>query len=151
MTHQIVGLILSSLLLAQTSTCRPTFERATLVKLEGGNPPTFSLSGSGKLGDLVIYGPKQRDVGSDRNYALWEIKPINGFMEGEWVERLAAITYGIVPKAYEQVYPENGAQPLQLVPGERYEYWFVTVGSPAARKYFEIVDGKARELSDTHR
>ena len=121
-------------------------ERGTTVKLKDGNPPTFVLSGSGELGDLVIYGPKQRDVSSDRSFALWEIKPLNGFLNGRAVEDIRSIKYGVVPRDYKQVYPENGASPPHLVAGEKYEYWFQTINAPHARAYFAIRDNKAVEL-----
>ena len=35
----------AALMLAQFVACGLTFEQATRVKLEGGNPPTFVLSG----------------------------------------------------------------------------------------------------------
>ena len=117
-------------------------ERPTKVRLAGANPPVFLLSGSGKLGTLRIYGPKQRDVGSDKNFAIWEIKPIEGYINGEPVESLREITYGIVPKGYKQIYPEGGLPAPGLVAGERYQYWFQTINAPHARGYFEIVDGK---------
>jgi hypothetical protein len=123
-----------------------TCERPTVVKLGGGNPPTFTLSGSGELGDLRIYGPKQRDVGSDLSFAMWEIMPVNGYLEGEPIERLGKITYGVVPKGYKQIYPENDAPAPALVPGQKYEYWFQTINAPHARGYFEIKDGKAVEI-----
>jgi hypothetical protein len=125
-----------------------TFERPTKVKLEGGIPPTFVLSGSGTLGDLVIYGPKQRDVGSDRNHAIWEIQPIRGFMNGEQVETIGTIKYGEVPQGYKQIYPANNAAPRSLVSGIKYGYWFQTVDAPHARASFEIRDGKAVEITE---
>jgi hypothetical protein len=123
-------------------------ENATKVTLEGNDPLTFILSGSGELDDLIIYGSRQRDVGSDRNYAIWEIQPINGYMKGDQIARIGKIKYGIVPEGYKQIYPENNEVPPALVPGERYEYWFITSNAPHARKYFEIRDGKAREISN---
>ena len=121
-------------------------ERGTKVKLKDGNPPTFVLSGSGELGDLVVYGPKQRDISSDRSFALWEIEPINGFMNERAVEDIGSIKYGVVPKGYKQVYPENGGLPPPLVAGEKYEYWFQTINAPHARAYFVIRKNKAVAL-----
>ena len=113
------------LLLAQCLTCTLP-ERGTKVKLENENPPIFVLSGSGKLSDLVIHGPKQRDIPGDRAFALWEITAIGGHNRAESVESIGSIKYGVVPKNYLQVYPENGSPPPSLVEGERYGYWFQT-------------------------
>ena len=135
-------LLLSTLLLTFLTAC----ERRTVVKLEGGNPPAFVLSGSGELGDLRIYGPKQREVRSDLDYAIWEIQPINGYLEGERLERLSRIIYGVIPKGYKQIYPEPDAAVPQLVDGQKYEYWLQSINAPHARAYFEIRDGKAVEI-----
>jgi hypothetical protein len=121
-------------------------ERRTAVKLEGENPPVFVVSGGGELGCLRIYGPKQREVGSDLNYAIWEIEPTNGYMEGERLERLGRITYGVIPKGYKQIYPENDAAAPPLVDGQKYEYWLQTINAPHARASFEMRDGKAVEI-----
>ena len=123
-------------------------ERATKVKLKDGNPPTFVLSGSGELAVLVIYGPKQRDFSvGDRAFAVWEIQSAGGYSNARLVEDLGSIKYGVVPKGYEQVYPEKGMSPPGLVVGEKYEYWFQTSNAPHARAYFEIRDNKAVELA----
>ena len=139
---------LVTLVLALIVSCAPTFERRTHVKLEGGERPVFVLSGSGTLGNLVVYGPKQRDIVGDRSNAMWEILPRKGYLEGRSVEELERITYGIVPQGYKQKYPERSAPPPSLVPGVKYAYWFNTVNAPHARKHFEIRDGKAVEIPD---
>jgi hypothetical protein len=123
-------------------------ERPTRVKIEASNPPVFVLSGSGKLSVFVMHGPKrQRNIVGDRAYAVWEIKSSRGDENAEDVEFLGAVKYGVVPKNYVQVYPENSAPPPPLVEGERYGYWFQTLNAPHARGYFEIRDGKAVELA----
>ena len=118
-------------------------ERQTMVRLEGGSQPTFVLSGSGDLGELRIYGPRQRSVGSDLDYVVWEIEAMGGQNEGRPVERLRRIQYGLVPEAYKQKFPEYATTAPPLEPGERYEYWFITTDAPHARGYFEVRDGKA--------
>ena len=47
-------LVLPLFLLCLMSGC----ERRTEVKVEGGNPPKFVLSGSGRL-QVIFYGPEQ--------------------------------------------------------------------------------------------
>ncbi len=119
-----------------------TCERATKVRLVGGNPPIFILSGSGSLSTLVIHGPKQRDIVGDRAYAVWEIVPTNGDANAKSIESLGQITYGVAPEGYKQEYPEQGTPPA-LVENQRYGYWFQTINAPHARGYFEIRNGKA--------
>ena len=138
MRRLVFGLVL---LTAMTS-C----ERRTVITLEGGNPPTFTLKGSGRLGEVVICAPEQeRIAGSDPfdyTYALWQIKPErDGEQAAARLEDLHSITYGVVPKGYKQIKPDGGP-PSSLSPGKRYRYWFVTVNAPHAGGYFEIRDGK---------
>lgn len=115
----------------------------TSVTISGGTKPVFIVSGTGTLGALIIYGPKQRDVNSDRSYALWEIQPVKGFMNGERLSKIEKVEYGVVPDGYSQIYPEDAKPAPQLKAGERYEYWFRTVSAKEARAYFEIRDGLA--------
>lgn len=119
-------------------------ERRTEVRLEGGNPPNFVLSGSGRLGTVLIFGPDQERIAesnpSDDTFALWEIEPERKGGGGA-IEDVAVVTYGVVPPGYKQVKPKDGSAPA-LVPGKRYRYWFVTVNAPHAAGYFEIRNGK---------
>lgn len=123
-------------------------ERPTKVRLEGGRQTLFVLSGSGALSFLRVYGPQQRSLGSDLNYVIWEIEPIEGPLEGKPVEQLRRIQYGVVPNGYKQKYPEQGAPPPDLEPGQTYEYWLETTDAPRAHGYFEIRDGRAVELAE---
>lgn len=141
-THLLIG----TLLVSQFLSCGSS-ERNTQVRFEGGNPPIFVISGSGKLSDLIVYGPRQRETGGDRAFAVWEIKPKGGRNESLPLDDLRKIQYGVVPKNYVQVYPEDNASPPSLVEGQRYEYWFQTLNAPHARAYFEIQGGKPVELS----
>ena len=121
-------------------------ERPTEARLEGGDRPTFYLSGSGRLGTTIVYGPEEEKIAdrdpSDTTYAIWEIEP-EKMSEGAGlqVEGLS-VTYGVVLPGYKQLKPSSGPPP-PLVPGKRYRYWFVTVNAPSASGYFEIRDGKA--------
>jgi hypothetical protein len=123
-------------------------ERATIVRLEGGNPPSFALSGSGRLEQLIIFGPKQRDADSPLNNALWLLKPEHPASGARFLEDMHVIEYGVVPKGYMQEYPVNNAPPPSLVPGVKYRYLFITSGAPIAQHYFEIIEGKPVELPD---
>lgn len=117
------------------------------MRLEGENPPRFVLSGSGRLGTVIVFGPEQEPIAEsdpgDDTFALWEIEPDKKGEGGAMpVEELAVVTYGVVPAGYKQIKPKNGPPP-DLLPGKRYRYWFVTVNAPHAAGYFEIRDGKA--------
>ena len=121
---------------------------AIRITLGGGNPPVFVLSGGGALAHLLVYGSKQREVASDRSFALWEIEPINGYQKGREIKDIGSIKYGVVPEGYRQIYPEDGAPPRDLLPGNKYEYWFDTTNAPHARSYFVIRGGKAVEVQN---
>ena len=135
---QIENRAVLMLLLFSISAC----ERRTEVRLQGGNPPTFILSGSGVLGGLRIYGPEPERFRSPRakDNVVWEINAAD--LRGEFVEKLHEITYGVVPKGYKQLAPEQGNAP-PLIPGKHYRYDFVTGEAPGAIGYFEIRDGVA--------
>ena len=123
--------------------CSLLDRRPTRVVLEGDSTPTFVVSGTGLLQDLIVYGSRQRNLPGDRAFAIWEIQPLKGSLDGESLDSIGSIKYGVVPEGYKQVYPENKQAPPPLTPGTRYEYWFVMVNAPEARSYFEIRDNKA--------
>lgn len=135
-----VGLLLTLAILF--SAC----ERRTIAKLEGDTVPRFVLSGSGRLGTVLIFAPEQEHLAesdpANDTYAIWEIQPEK---EGEAgaapVEAIKVITYGVVPPGYRQIKPRTGMPP-PLEAGKRYRYWFVTVNAPHAAGYFEIRNGK---------
>lgn len=121
-------------------------ERPTRVNLEGGNPPTFSLSGSGELDRLYIAEADAEEQPDPSPGFVWELVPVNrgrSGLEGVAVEQLGKITYGVIPKGYQQKTPASG-QPLPLVPGRYYYFHFSTVNAPHAWGYFVIRDGKAQ-------
>lgn len=113
--------------------------------IKGNNPPTFILSGSGRLAMLRIHGPKVRDVPGEAGFAVWEIIAKSGRFNGTLVGSLGSITYGKVPDGYVQVYPERGEAP-PLLEGEQYRAFFDTVNANGARKSFTIRDGKVVDL-----
>ena len=122
--------------------------RATKVRLEGGNPPVFDLSGSGTLCHFVIYGTNLLANGNDENYFLWEFEACDGYDSGRPIEEVGSVQYGIVPKGYKQIFPRNNAPPAALLKGNKYEYWCDTADAPHARKYFIIRGSRAVEVAD---
>ena len=116
-------------------------ERRTEVNLEGGNPPAFVLSGSGNLVELSV-GQDLQDktqTPSKRSPVVWKIRPTS--RDGEKLEAIGRIVYGVVPKGYKQVIPAEGAPP-ELIAGNYYYYYLETINAPHADGDFEIKDGK---------
>lgn len=128
----------------------PSCEQRTEVRLEGGNPPIFVLKGSGRLGEVLIFGPEQaRTVQTDpfdETHAIWKIEPEQpGEANAPRLRDIRAITYGIVPNGYKQSKPVDTPPPV-LVTGKRYGYRFITVNAPWGTGYFEIRDGKPLQV-----
>jgi hypothetical protein len=121
-------------------------ERDTRVKMLYEVPPSFELSGSGRLAMVRVHGQKVREVFGEMAFVIWEIAPDSGRMNGDFVEDLSKITYGKVPKGYHQVFPREGETLPPLIEGQRYHIFFDTVGANGASKYFEIQNGKIIEI-----
>src|SRR6185312_5984025 len=112
---------------------------ATKVRLEGGNPPNFNLSGTGTLCHVAVFAVPDAAPDVENGVepkTLWEIVPIDGYECGRKIEELGEVLYGVVPQGYKQTQPSNGLVPEPLVKGQKYEYWFDTTDAPHARKYF---------------
>lgn len=129
----------TALLLLFSASCG---ERKTEVRLEGGNPPRFVMSGSGRLVELSV-GLNVQDKSikpSERSPLVWKIVPTGRY--GEEVESVDSVTYGVVPEGYRQVIPASDNQPPPLNPGNYYYYYLETLNAPHADGDFEIRDGK---------
>jgi hypothetical protein len=113
-----------------------------MVKVTGSNPPTFVISGSGELGEVIITKPVEeqtKDILDEKN-VLWKIGAIN--MPGAAVEVVRSVTYGIAPPGYKQSVPEQGSAP-SLQENKRYGYFFITGDAPHGAGHFEIQNGQA--------
>jgi hypothetical protein len=94
------------------------------VRIDGKNPPTFTLNGSGNLERFVVMEvppenqtqTTQRE--SDRNILLWEIRPPN---DDDAISRMPEIIYGKLPAKFIQVFPADGSMPSPLIEGKIYE------------------------------
>src|SRR5689334_11947067 len=76
----------------------------TKLKVTGGNPPVFEMTGNGLLTSIRVRGHKrQREALGENASIYWEIDSTG---EGRTVGRLGEISYGKVPDGYEQKYPE---------------------------------------------
>lgn len=122
-------------------------ERRTTVIVKGGIEPSFLISGSGQLGELIIFDQEQEKISDpfDTTYAIWKIKSVKPD-GGDNVEQLRSITYGVIPSGYQQTIPLNGPAP-RLVEHRRYRYWFITANAPHAAGFFEIRNGKVFPVS----
>src|SRR6267378_932087 len=98
----------STLILRLTALCLSvvTFlgcEVDMTVKTDGKNPPSFSLSGSGRLISFAVMEVPPENQGrttqrgSDANIVLWEIEPTNADNKISW---LPGITYGKLPRGF---------------------------------------------------
>ena len=122
------------------SSCEP----ATRAKIEGGNPPVFSIwSGTGKLWmiSIIEYIGDKSLKPSQRDHKLWRIDA-DGTESAQYPSTIGKITYGIVPRGYHQSVPSAGAPP-PLTPGKYYSYWIASENGMPARGDFEIRNGSA--------
>ena len=64
-----------ALLLLATLCCGDACERDTKISIEGGNPPTFRLSGNGNLAFLAVSDDSPNKVEKRSGEILWKIIP----------------------------------------------------------------------------
>jgi hypothetical protein len=74
------------------------------------------------------------------------LKPIGNTDDLGDLNEMGSIKYGIIPKGYKQVYPENNNQPPLLLEGQSYMIQAMTVNAPWGQMVFEIQNGKAIEV-----
>lgn len=117
----------------------------TEITLAGGTIPTFGLSGSGKIVDFIVTGPRQRSGEGLQAFTVWEFRPLGNIDYLDTLDRLKSVKYGEVPKGYRQLYPENNSPPLPLMEGQSYLLQIYTDNAPWGQIAFEIRDGKAME------
>jgi hypothetical protein len=114
-------------------------ERAMTLKVSNDtNPPTFSLSGSGKLIFLVLFEVTPGKQSSVDDPVMWKIRPLRE----DVVDEIPEITYGAVPPGFTQTVPAMGPPP-PLLEGKTYEFGGPTTNAPGGRTRFTIKDGKA--------
>lgn len=71
--------------------------------MNDANPPTFQLSGSGRLIFFTVYEPVRGRPSID-DPKMWEIRPTDENL----ISKLPAITYGVVPPGFKQTIPAAG-------------------------------------------
>jgi hypothetical protein len=132
-------LVLSLLILAVPTGC----ERDTRIKIDGKNPPTFTLSGSGNLVFLSLGEVRNNKPPLLGAPDLWKIRPNDSHNK---ISRLPSITYGIVPEGFTQVVPESGAPP-PLIEGKVYAFGGPADHANGGSIWFTIQGGKSVEVA----
>lgn len=111
------------------------------IKIDGKNPPTFTLSGSGNLVFLSlgeVYDNKPPLLGAPD---LWKIRP-----KGDnKISKLPSITYGIVPDGFVQATPASGAPP-PLIEGKVYDFGGPADNANGGSIWFTIQGGKSLQV-----
>jgi hypothetical protein len=116
-------------------------ERDTKLKIEGGNPLQFQMSGSGWLGRLVVRGHKTlRKIDGPDASAYWYIEAGD---QAHGVSKLSPIVYGKIPEGFVQKYPESCMAPA-LSENEIYYVQVDTTNANGSSKYFVIQNGKVK-------
>ncbi len=132
------------LFLLFTVTLNACFERDLSIAIDGKNPPTFALSGSGNLNFFVLMevppeNQKQTvQRSSDSNTILWKISPTN---TDNSIRKLPPITYGKVPFGFTQQVPTSG-EPPALVEGKVYELGGTAYNANGGFIWIAVRDGK---------
>ena len=123
-------------------------ERDTVVSVEGGNPPTFKLTGSGTQDFLLVREASPDEIADpdrrphDPEY-LWELRPKGTNPPADdW----PPITYGTVPENFRQYIPSDGGKPKPLEEGKTYLAGGSASGANGGAVYFKIENGKPTEI-----
>jgi hypothetical protein len=132
--------LIAALIVAVTLTA---CERDMSVSMDGANPPTFKLSGSGRLIFFVVFEPAKGKPSMD-DPKMWEIRPTTENL----ISRLPPITYGTVPPGFRQTTPSSGAPP-PLIEGRIYKAGGPAFNANGGSIRFTIKDGKAIELEES--
>lgn len=109
------------------------------------NPPSFKLSGSGRLFFFSVSEVSPEKPSSINDPALWEIRPT----AEDRISKLPEITYGVVPPGFNQTAPKSGT-PAPLVEGKFYEAGGPGLEANGGSIRFTIKDGKAVLVSSEH-
>ncbi|MGE0131094.1 MAG: hypothetical protein AB7U82_23700 [Blastocatellales bacterium] len=115
-------------------------EPIPVVKVGGGNPPSFVLKGRT---DTLIFsiGGVDDHKSIDTQKPMWEIRNTDS-PAGTPVN----VVYGVIPAGFRQIIPEGDILPPSVVNGKKYFYW--AQGFYGAKVgCFEFQQNKAREVA----
>ena len=115
----------------------------TRVTLDGKNPPSFRVSGSGGINFLRVVDMTECRESFLDCPIVWQIDPNGG---GVSIADLPLITYGQVPEGFHQKIPANGASAPALVEGRKYNVYTPTYRANGGGAGFMIIAGKSVEL-----
>jgi hypothetical protein len=123
-------------------------ERDTIVSVEGGNPPTFKLTGSGNQDFLLVREATQEEIADpnhppDKPEYLWEVQPKGPMLPT--ADSWPPITYGTVPPDFKQIIP-SGGPPKPLEEGKTYLAGGSASNANGGAVWFKIENGKPKEL-----
>lgn len=141
-------IIFSSVLVLLLTLTRCSLERDTIVSVEGGNPPTFRLTGSGNQDFLLVRELSPEEI-ADSNHQpedpeyLWELQPKGPRLPP--ADSWPPITYGTVPPDFKQIIPSSG-HPKPLQEGKTYLAGGSASSANGGAVWFKIENGKPREL-----
>lgn len=135
-----------ALLLIVTLCCGDACERDTTISVEGGNPPTFRLSGNGNLVFLAVSDESPNQVERRSGEIVWKIIPQSGKSE---IGQLPLITYGHVSPGFNQEIPKLGAPP-PLAADRPYEVAAPTSNAHGDWIFFIIREGVAAKVGEAN-
>src|SRR5689334_12809973 len=141
-------ILFSSALVLLLTLIRCSPERDTIVSVDGGNPPTFRLTGSGTQDFLLVREVSPEELADpnrqpDEPEYLWEIQPKGPTLPP--ADSWPPITYGTVPPDFKQIIPSSG-KPKPLQEGKTYLAGGSASSANGGAVWFKIENGKPREL-----
>lgn len=117
-------------------------EQPTHVTIAGGATPIFKLSGSGELGTFTVYlvppNPEQMTQPISETPPVWRIVAEPDFLHGRSIRQIGQLTYGVVPKSYQQT-----NEPQAIIPGRTYYFNCESTDAPTAFGFFRVENGRA--------
>lgn len=143
--HLIINALVALFMALYLSGC----SRDARLTIEGGNPPSFIVSGDTIMESIRVSGPdKEREAGRQGKAddsvpytkVYWEIVP-QGELANTSLSRTRPIVYGIVPQGFTQIHPEQGRPPA-LAEGEKYNIRLSVYGGHGVNTFFAIHGGK---------
>ena len=117
----------------------------SIALTKDSNPPSFKLSGSGRLFFFSVSEVPDATTASSAGSAIWEIRP----NEEDLIAKLPEITYGVAPAAFSQTVPKTGAPPL-LAEGTTYQAGGPGLDADGGWIRFTIKAGKTVVISSGH-
>ncbi|MEK6405532.1 MAG: hypothetical protein AABN34_01070 [Acidobacteriota bacterium] len=113
------------------------------VTVDGKNPPSFRVSGSGGINFLRVVDVSECDASLLDCPIVWQIDPVGGQVS---IADLPLVVYGEVPQGFHQTIPANDALAPALVEGKKYSVYTPTYNANGGGVRFTIRAGKSDEL-----